>query len=126
MSRVPRHQQKKSAGFNVWFQSVAGEYAVAIGEIDGSDSWSVHSQASNGDLVLFYRTAPESCVADIFVVDGLVVHKEAGWKNREHNRRNDEGRSSALRKLKFRWFVTRSGNFQNWHFCVARIAALDG
>jgi len=34
--------------------------------------------------------------------------------------------SNALRKLKFPWFVTRSGNYQNWHFCVARNTALDG
>jgi hypothetical protein len=58
-------KEEKLAGFNVWFQSVAGEYAERIGEIDDSDLWSVHSQASDGDLVLSYRTAPQSCIVDI-------------------------------------------------------------
>jgi hypothetical protein len=76
-----KKKEEKLAGFNVWFQSVAGDYAERIGEIDDSDLWSVHSQASDGDLVLFYRTAPQSCIVDIFIVEGPVVQTEAGWKD---------------------------------------------
>jgi hypothetical protein len=69
------------AGFNVWFQPAKGEYAEIIGEIDDSDSWSVPAQSSDGDLLLFYLAAPNSCVFDLFVANGPVKRiDKAAWK----------------------------------------------
>lgn len=67
-------------GFNVWFQPVSGEYRDVLAKINADDSWSVPSQAIAGDLLLFYRTAPDSFVRDIFRVTGPVGHVPAGWK----------------------------------------------
>ena len=44
------------------------------------DGWSVASRASEGDLLLTYRSAPQSCVRDLFVVDSPVERVKAGWK----------------------------------------------
>jgi hypothetical protein len=68
-------------GFNASFQPVAEEYASRIGEIDDSDLWSVSQKSTEGNLVLFYRTAPESFVRDIFIIDGPVRRVVAGWKD---------------------------------------------
>jgi hypothetical protein len=68
-------------GFNVWFQPVGGEFAHALSGLRFSDSWSVPSQAMEGDLLLFYRTAPDSHVRDLFRVAGAVVHVTARWKS---------------------------------------------
>ncbi len=42
--------------------------------------WSVPSQASPGDLILYYLTRPEQRIADIFRIAGEVRHVRAGWK----------------------------------------------
>ena len=67
-------------GFNIWFQPVSGEYAETLARIKASDRWSVASQAGPGDLLLFYRTKPDSFVRDIFRVTSPVRHEKAGWK----------------------------------------------
>ncbi len=78
--RIVELRKDFGLGFNVWFQPVAGEYGVRLAALDRSDRWSVPSQASEGDLLLFYRTAPDSFVRDVFRVAGPVQHVEAGWK----------------------------------------------
>jgi hypothetical protein len=83
---VPKHlrvvelRREFGLGFNVWFQPVKGEYVETLAGIQSSDSWSAPPQAGLGDLLLFYRTAPESSVRDIFRVAGPVRHIKAGWK----------------------------------------------
>jgi hypothetical protein len=69
-----------SFSFNVWFQPLANEYAVAISEVNRDEGWSVPSKASEGDLLLIWRSAPQSCVLDLFVVDSPVDRVKAGWK----------------------------------------------
>jgi hypothetical protein len=78
--RVVELRREFGLGFNVWFQPVAGDYAQILGRIRYDRSWSVPSQAMEGDLLLFYRAAPESFVRDIFRVAGQVGHVRAGWK----------------------------------------------
>ncbi len=78
--RVIELRKEFGLGFNVWFQPVAGEYREVLARTKFSDSWSVPSQAMDGDLLLFYRTAPDSFVRDIFRVSGSVGHIRAGWK----------------------------------------------
>lgn len=49
-------------------------------ELAFDDCWSVPSLALEGDLLLFYRTAPDSYIRDIFRLVGPVRHCRAGWK----------------------------------------------
>jgi hypothetical protein len=68
-------------GFNVWVQSVTGEYREEISKIKKfGGHWSVPPHANDGDLLLYYRTAPDNYVRDIFRVTGKVEHVKAGWK----------------------------------------------
>ena len=67
-------------GFSVWFQPLANEYAHAIGEVNLDERWSVASKASEGDLLLIYRSAPQRCVRDLFVVASPVERVNAVWK----------------------------------------------
>jgi hypothetical protein len=78
--RVVELRGEFGLGFNVWFQPVAGEYAETLARIRSDDLWSVPSQAMRGDLLLFYRTAPDSFVRDVFRVASPVRHVRAGWK----------------------------------------------
>ena len=66
--------------FNVWFQPLANEYALAINEVNMDEAWSVASKASEGDLLLIYLSAPQSCVRDLFVLDSPVERIKAVWK----------------------------------------------
>jgi hypothetical protein len=69
-------------GFNVWFKPVAGEYVAISADMDYSDSWSVPSRSSKGDLLLFYRTLPYGgCVVDLFEVDGSIRYtSDVDWR----------------------------------------------
>ena len=78
--RVVELRRDYGLGFNVWFQPVSGPYADKLGRSDSFSQWSVASQASEGDLILFYRTAPDSFVRDVFRVSGPVKRIEAPWK----------------------------------------------
>lgn len=78
--RVVELRRDYGLGFNVWFQPVSGPYAEKLGRGDGFSQWSVASQASEGDLILFYRTAPDSFVRDVFRVSGPVKRVAARWK----------------------------------------------
>jgi len=78
--RVVELRRDYGLGFNVWFQPVSGPYAEKLGLSDAFSRWSVASQASEGDLILFYRTAPDSFVRDVFRVSGPVKRVAARWK----------------------------------------------
>jgi hypothetical protein len=67
-------------GFNVWFQPAGPTYHQRLDTMKFDRSWSVASQAHTGDLVLFYRTAPQKFVRDVFRIAGRVKHDKAGWK----------------------------------------------
>jgi len=79
--RVIELRKEFGLGFNVWFQPVGGEYRDILARKKFDDCWSVPSQAMEGDLLLFHRTAPDSFVRDIFRVAGPVIHARAGWKS---------------------------------------------
>jgi hypothetical protein len=78
--RVVELRKEFGLGFNVWFQPVAGDYRAVIAKRAFAESWSVPSQATEGDLLLFYRTTPDRFVKDIFRVSGPVARVRAGWK----------------------------------------------
>jgi hypothetical protein len=78
--RVVELRREYGVGFNVWFQPVSGEYVQILARLRSDPSWSVPSQAAEGDLLLYYRTAPDSSVRDIFRLAGPVRFEKAGWK----------------------------------------------
>ena len=78
--RVVELRKEFGLGFNVWFQPVGGQYRETLAGTDSSDCWSVPSQATEGDLLLFYRAAPDSFVKDLFRITGPVGRVKAGWK----------------------------------------------
>ncbi len=78
--RVVELRQEFGLGFNVWFQPVGGEYTSVLAKTKFSEQWSVPSRASDGDLILFYRTKPDHSVRDIFRLSGPVKYVTAGWK----------------------------------------------
>jgi len=65
-------------GFNVWFQPVSGDYGEHLSRSKSAACWTVPSQAMVGDLLLYYRTAPQSYVADIFKLSSPVRREK--WK----------------------------------------------
>lgn len=78
--RVVELRRQYGLGFNVWFQPVRGYYGKMLGRIDFSRSWSVPPGATEGNLLLFYHSAPDSWTKDIFELAGPVRHCTAGWK----------------------------------------------
>jgi hypothetical protein len=79
--RVVELRQQFGLGFNVWFQPVSGEYREILAKTKYNPLWSVPSQAGEGDLLLYYRTVPDSYIRDIFRLAGPVRHCRAGWKS---------------------------------------------
>lgn len=86
-SNAPAHleivelQREYGLGFNVWLQPVSGKYSEQLLKEEGMIEWSVASQASPGDLVLFYHARPLSCLSDVFVVtDRPYQEDRANWK----------------------------------------------
>jgi len=68
-------------GFNVWMQAVAGEYSELLSTTAEETDWSVASEASPGDLIVFYHSSPRKYAGDIFVITEDVKHTTAaGWK----------------------------------------------
>jgi len=61
----------------VWIMAVGNGYKDKLSEADEWD-WSVPSKSHAGDLVLFYYTAPESCIKDIFVINGQYSKRKSG------------------------------------------------
>jgi hypothetical protein len=79
--RVVELRREFGLGFNVWFQPVGGKYREILGRTKSSDLWSVPSLAIEGDLLLFYRTSPDTFIRDLFRLCGPVTYCPAGWKN---------------------------------------------
>ena len=78
--RVIELRREFGLGFNVWFQPVAGEYRDVIARTKYSELSSVPSLAIEGDLLLFYRSAPDGFIRDVFMLVSPVTHCKAGWK----------------------------------------------
>lgn len=67
-------------GFNVWLMPVREPYKEVMAGTEVSDLWSVPSQAHKGDLVLYYFTAPESCIKYLYALKERAAKVRAGWK----------------------------------------------
>jgi hypothetical protein len=92
--RVLELRREFGLGFNVWIQPVSGNYAKELAGGDSFTGWSVAPRSMEGDLVLFYRTRPEMCIADVFRLSGPVF-----WGHRARRSKSDR-----LQRLKTsRW-----------------------
>jgi hypothetical protein len=78
--RVVELRREYGLGFNVWFQPIGGKFPDILADINQHDQWSVPSQAMEGDLILFYLTAPYGFVRDVFRMAGPVRYVTAGFK----------------------------------------------
>ena len=78
--RVVELRKEFGLGFNIWIQPVGEDYKDILAKVRFDESWSVPSQASEGDLLLFYRTGSDRFVRDIFRVAGPVRHITARYK----------------------------------------------
>lgn len=67
-------------GFNIWIVPINSPYKEVLSEISQSGKWSAPSQAHKGDLVLFYLTRPEMCIAHVFRLDERASKVGAHWK----------------------------------------------
>jgi len=79
--RVVELRKEYGLGFNVWVVGVRGSWRETLDEISYSERWSVPARASEGDLVLYYSTAPDSCIRNIFRLAGRVAYARARWKS---------------------------------------------
>jgi hypothetical protein len=78
--RVVELRREYGLGFNVWVAPVKGEYGATLASIRHDNAWSTPSEASEDDIILYYRVRPEAWIQDVFRVAGPVVYKKAGWK----------------------------------------------
>jgi hypothetical protein len=68
------------AQFKVWIQAALKSQWDYL---DGSDqlTWGLSKRVTPGDLLLMYRTYPNSCITDLFCyVGNRLQHGEAGWR----------------------------------------------
>lgn len=85
--RHPKHlkivelRQYFRLGFNVWIVPINSQSWLELDHVKVHPAWSAASEASRGDLVLFYRTRPSSCIQDVFRLSGPVSYQRAGWKS---------------------------------------------
>ncbi len=84
MAKTAKQQETRTEGlenppFNVWIKPVSREFGEKLSSLDDAQ-WSVPRQAHQGDLLLYYHTAPDSCIKDIFILDGPLQHVNAEWK----------------------------------------------
>jgi hypothetical protein len=76
--RVVELRKYFGLGWNVWFQPLGPDWQLPRrGE---REEWSVPSRAGMDDLLLVYRTSPESQVRELFRVASDVRTVTAGWK----------------------------------------------
>lgn len=83
---APKHLQiielrrEFGLGFNVWIVPVRGsEYKDELRRCR-KNTWSVPTQAHEGDLVLFYLTMPEKHIKHVFVLKDRAKVQKAYWK----------------------------------------------
>ena len=81
-------------GFNVWLQPVGNDtkeqYSSSLADVPKHCSWTVASQAHEGDLVIFYHSTPRREIGDIFRIDSSVRVDRArkggfSWNARERD-----------------------------------------
>lgn len=115
-----RARPEGAPGFNVWMQTVRDGYSQAIGAAATGGTWSVAKGAKAGDLVLFYKASPDSCVADIFELDEDVRLQTAGWKSGK-DWMAAVHRIARLRRP-LRWAeIRRHGTLQSSSFVLANM-----
>lgn len=82
--RIVELRQEFGLGFNVWVQPVGVangiDYGEALRKRRSDGQWSLPRQASKGDLVLYYRTAPSSSIGDVFRIASPVGYVKAGYR----------------------------------------------
>jgi hypothetical protein len=78
--RIVELRKEFGLGFNVWFQPVGRQWGEVLSKTNYHSLWSVPSQAVEGDLLLYYRTAPDKHIRDIFRLAGHVTYCRADWK----------------------------------------------
>ena len=76
-------------GLDVWIQPVSNwgkepkeRYADILADSNYWSDWTVSSLAKKGDLVLYYRTRPDSLIRDIFKVVGDVIVTSGDWRGK--------------------------------------------
>ena len=65
-------------GFKVWVNPITGEPSERLPRLESLRNWSVARGATEGDLILWYRTLPHAHIADIFRVAGRVQYLWGG------------------------------------------------
>jgi len=83
-------------GVDVWIQPVSVQFAEVLAKSPYHPDWSVASLAKKGDLVLFYRTKPDSFINDIFKVDGKVFTTKGEWRS---NPKTDKDYEAPIRRV---------------------------
>lgn len=81
--RVIELRQEYGLGFNVWLVPISRSQGVDYREtlaLATMGKWTAPRQASRGDLILYYVTAPLARIRDLFVMTGTVGLQSAGWK----------------------------------------------
>jgi hypothetical protein len=86
--RVIELRREYGLGSNVWVRAVAERkgdriWKNVVSQVNYEKHWSIASGAHTGDLILFYLTKPDQCIADIFEVAGNVKRRtNPSWKRR--------------------------------------------
>lgn len=90
--KVIELRKELGLGFNVWLQPVSDgtpdRYSSALAAVRTRTSWTVASQAHEGDLVLFYHSTPRKEIADIFRIASPVRMERtrgSGWNARSRD-----------------------------------------
>ncbi len=85
--RVVELRRYFGLGRDIWIQPVSNwgrdpseRYADKLAGLNYSPDWTVSSLAKKGDLVLYYRTQPDSLIQDIFKVAGDVITTPGQWR----------------------------------------------
>lgn len=94
-------RKEHGLGFNVWVQPVSDDapeqFSSRLTKVSRRCEWSVASQAHEGDLVLFYHSAPRKEIGDIFRVCSPVRAKRAPARGFSWNAREREWCADLVR-----------------------------
>jgi len=78
---------RQQYGFSpkIWVMAVGNKFKEELAQADEHE-WSVASKCHSGDLILFYHTSPDSCIKEIFKVDGQLSKASAGeWTKKKQD-----------------------------------------
>jgi hypothetical protein len=67
-------------GFKVWIQPALASQQAYLDSGNKLD-WGLSKRTSAGDLLLMYRCSPTKTIEDIFVLDGPLRRRKAGWRS---------------------------------------------